>query len=81
MSSDVKRLYRSRKNRWVGGVCGGLAEYFHIDAIVVRLIFIVLTLFLVVSIPVMLVLYVIMWIAIPAEPEPAAEVIETTAKE
>lgn len=81
MSADVKRLYRSRKDRWLGGVCGGLAQYFHIDAIVVRLIFIVLALLLLIPIPIMLVLYVIMWIAIPVEPEPASEVIDTAAKE
>ena len=34
----MKRLYRSRKNRMLGGVCGGIAEYFEIDPVIVRLI-------------------------------------------
>jgi len=40
MSSE-KRLYRSRDNRMIGGVCGGLGEYLGIDPTVVRLIFVV----------------------------------------
>lgn len=35
-----KRLYRSKKDRLIAGVCGGLAEYFNIDPVVVRLVFI-----------------------------------------
>lgn len=61
--SEPKRLYRSRKNRMIAGVCGGLAEYFGIDPIIVRLIALVLLLggggFL---------LYVIGWIIIPQRP-------------
>ena len=33
----TKRLFRSRKDRKIGGVCGGLAEYFNIDPTIVRL--------------------------------------------
>ncbi len=40
-----KQLYRSRKDRMIAGVCGGLAEYFDMDPTVVRLIFVLLTLF------------------------------------
>ena len=32
-----KRLYRSRENRMLGGICGGIAEYFNIDPTLVRL--------------------------------------------
>jgi phage shock protein C len=38
----MKRLYRSRKNRMLGGVCGGIAEYFSIDPVIVRLLAVVL---------------------------------------
>ncbi len=31
MSTQYKKLYRSRENRMLGGVCGGLGEYFDID--------------------------------------------------
>jgi len=33
----MKKLYRSTQNRMVSGVCGGLAEYFNIDATLIRL--------------------------------------------
>ena len=33
------KLYRSEKDKMVGGVCGGLGEYFGIDSTIVRLIF------------------------------------------
>ena len=33
-----KKLYKSRKNKMIGGVCGGLAEYFNMDPTIVRII-------------------------------------------
>jgi len=39
-----KRLYRSRKDRRLCGVCGGIAEYFNTDPTIVRLIWLLLTL-------------------------------------
>jgi len=36
-----KKLYRSRKEKMLGGVCGGLAEYFNVDPTLVRIIFVV----------------------------------------
>lgn len=36
-----KRLYRSRENHVIGGVCGGLGEYFNIDPTVVRIVFVI----------------------------------------
>lgn len=39
-----RKLYRSRKQRMLAGVCGGIAEYFGIDVTIVRLIWAVLTL-------------------------------------
>ena len=38
----MKRLYRSRRNRVIAGVCGGIAEYFNIDPVVVRLLAVLL---------------------------------------
>lgn len=40
----MKKLKRSRSNRYIMGVCGGLAEYLNIDATIVRLIWFVLAL-------------------------------------
>jgi len=68
MSGEVKRLYRSRKERMIGGVCGGLAHYFGIDPTLVRLLF-VLGLFAVGG---TFWAYIIMMIVIPEEPAPSA---------
>lgn len=64
-----KRLYRSRKDRMIAGVCGGIAEYFNIDPVIVRLIAVILLLpgGLPGFIP-----YVIMWIIIPENPKQKA---------
>lgn len=39
---EPKRLYKSRIDRKISGVCGGIAEYFNIDSTIVRLIAVVL---------------------------------------
>ena len=64
MSGNVKRLYRSRGERMLGGVCGGLAEYFNMDPTIVRLIM-VLAAF---AGGPGLVAYVILWVIIPEAP-------------
>jgi len=38
----MERLYRSRNNRVIAGVCGGFAEYFHIDVTIIRIITIII---------------------------------------
>lgn len=60
-----KRLYRSKKDRMIAGVCGGLAEYFDIDPVIPRVIFLVLLLpgGLPGFIP-----YIVLWIAVPENP-------------
>jgi phage shock protein PspC (stress-responsive transcriptional regulator) len=40
-----KRLYRSEKNKIIAGVCGGIGEYFDIDPTLIRLIWIIITVF------------------------------------
>ncbi|MDD4658723.1 MAG: PspC domain-containing protein [Eubacteriales bacterium] len=42
---ETKKLYRSRSNSMISGVCGGLAEYFGLDPTVVRLLYVLLSLF------------------------------------
>ena len=44
-SEPVKRLYRSKHDRMISGVCGGIADYFSIDVILVRILWIIITLF------------------------------------
>ena len=45
MDNNTKKLYRSRVDRKIGGVCGGLGEYFGIDPTLVRLLFVLGLLF------------------------------------
>ncbi len=40
MATEMHRLYRSRTDRMIGGVCGGLGKYLNIDPTIVRLIFV-----------------------------------------
>lgn len=62
--SNVKRLYRSRYEKKLGGVCAGLARYFEIDVSLVRLIWILLAVFYGSGI----LAYLLAWIVIPEEP-------------
>ena len=43
-NTTSRRLYKSRRNRMIDGVCGGVAEYFDIDPTIVRIIWILMTL-------------------------------------
>lgn len=43
--SDVKKLYKSQRDRMIGGVCGGISEYLDIDSTIVRIVFVVMALF------------------------------------
>ncbi|MEM7826970.1 MAG: PspC domain-containing protein [Candidatus Aenigmatarchaeota archaeon] len=56
-----KRLYRSEKDKVLGGVCGGLGEYFGVDPILIRLIWIIFVLVFGTGI----LAYLIAWIIIP----------------
>jgi len=42
--TQAKRLYRSRKNKMLAGVCGGIAEYFDVDPTLIRLLWVLLIL-------------------------------------
>ena len=61
---EQKRLYRSRQNRMICGVCGGVAEYFNVDPTLIRL---VLVLFAILGGSGLLV-YIIAAIVIPDQP-------------
>ncbi|MDX8431692.1 MAG: PspC domain-containing protein [Candidatus Algichlamydia australiensis] len=45
VAPKCKKLYRSKKNRMIGGVCAGFAEYFGIDANIIRLATVVIGIF------------------------------------
>jgi phage shock protein C len=63
---DYKRLYRSSRDVMLGGVCGGLAEYFNLDPTIVRLLFVLLA-FVTALFPALL-LYFILWVIVPRNP-------------
>lgn len=60
-TSTAPRLYRSTTDKVIGGVCGGLATYFRIDPVLVRLAFVVFALAGGASV----LLYIVLWIAVP----------------
>ncbi|MGB9824931.1 MAG: PspC domain-containing protein [Candidatus Hydrothermia bacterium] len=59
----MRKLVRKRKGRVLGGVCAGLAEYFNVDVVLIRLIFVAFTLAWASG----LLLYILAWIIIPME--------------
>lgn len=61
--NEVRRLYRSRSNRIVAGVLGGLAEYFKLDPTLVRVVFVVVS-FLSAAFP-GLIVYAVLWAVMP----------------
>ncbi len=71
----MRRLNRSRSNHIIGGVCGGLGDYFDIDPVLVRLIWLILILFGGVG----LFLYLIAWVIIPMELDNAGQVATESA--
>ncbi len=60
-----QRLYRSRQGKMIGGVCTGLGEYFNLDPVLIRLLFVV---FLILN-GVGLLAYIILWIVVPWQPD------------
>jgi phage shock protein C len=61
---DARRLYRSREDRWIAGVCGGLAGYLAVDPTPVRAGFILLGLWHGVGV----LIYLVMLLVVPEEP-------------
>ena len=63
---ENKKLFRSRTQKMISGVCGGLAEYFSLDVSLIRVIWVVGT---VISAGMGILAYVVMLIVFPEEPE------------
>lgn len=61
---EPRRLYRSREDRWIAGVCGGLGRFFGIDPMPVRIGFIILSFWQGVGV----LIYLIMLLIVPEEP-------------
>ncbi len=70
------RILRSRTDRMVGGVCGGLAKYLGVDPTLVRLVFVILALGGGAGVPI----YIVLWIVIPPEDRPVSATMEETVQ-
>ena len=76
----VRKLYRSRTNSMIGGVCGGIAEHLEVDPTIVRLAFVLLGLYSGVGVAA----YLILWIIVPypeGEGSSTSEIIREGAEE
>ena len=60
---ETKRLFRSRKDRILGGVCGGLGNYLNVDPVLVRVVWAILFF----AAGAGLLAYILAWIIIPEE--------------
>lgn len=60
----TKRLVRTRDDRWLGGVCGGMATYFGVDPNLVRLLVVVGT---VLGFGTLIIAYLAAWILVPEQ--------------
>ena len=63
--SGTSTLYRSRTDRLVGGVCAGVARQLDLDPTLVRVLWLVLTIFTAMALGI---LYIVLWIVLPEEP-------------
>ena len=72
-AGSSKRLYRTENDKVIGGVCGGLANYFNLDSTVVRIVFVIVSL----AFGTGILAYLILWIAVPSS---ASVVIGGTRK-
>jgi len=65
-NQEYKHLYRSGKNKFLAGVCGGVAEYFRLDPTLIRIIWVIIVFF---PPGLGVILYILFWIFIPRNPE------------
>ena len=68
----AKKLARSTEDKWIGGICGGIADYTGVDANLVRLATVVLTL---VGVGSVVVIYLLAWIIMPKATPPGPQTI------
>ena len=63
--TSPKKLYRSGNDRILGGVCGGIGEYFNVDPVLIRVLWVVFSLAMGSGV----LAYLIAWIIIPKNPK------------
>ncbi|MDL2248180.1 PspC domain-containing protein [Tyzzerella sp. OttesenSCG-928-J15] len=61
-----RKMYLSRTNKIIAGVCGGIAEYFNVDPTLIRVLFVLL---LLISRFSLIVIYILCWAIMPLPPE------------
>lgn len=66
-ADGVRRLYRDTDTAMIAGVASGLAAYFHVDALIIRLLFVVLTL----TGGAGILMYVLLWVLVPEAKSPS----------
>ncbi len=76
---ENKKLYRSRTDKTIAGVCGGLAKYLNIDPTLVRLLWVVISVFAAGIGG--LIIYAVCCAIIPEEPEKVLEEPTTEGEE
>ena len=59
----MKKLYRSRTDRWIAGVCGGIGEYLEIDPNIIRVIWAIVT--AITGFLPGIAVYILLWIILP----------------
>ena len=62
---EQKRLFRTRKDSVISGVCGGLGKHLNLDPVILRVLFVLAVIFAGTG----LLVYIVLWIVIPLEPE------------
>ena len=75
-----KKLYRSEKDKIIGGVCAGIADYFNIDPVIIRIIFVIAL----ITEGLGLMVYIVLWIVLPSErskKEKSKEIVEENTEE
>lgn len=72
----MKKLYRSRTDRMIAGVCGGIAKYFGVDSTIVR----VIAFLLIIPGGVSIWVYIALALIVPLEPEEMSRIEESKTK-
>lgn len=75
MTKGTKKLTRSRNDRWLAGVCGGIAEYLEVDSTLIRVLFILFGF----AVGGGILIYIILWLIIPEAPEGAGSGLDLSA--
>ena len=78
MDGSPRRLERSRSDRWLAGVCSGVAHYFQVEPVIVRLLFL---LSVVASGGTTFLIYLVLWAVLPLEGSEASDPVKENLDE